>query len=374
MKKSIMIVLVISMILSFGYAVELESSDVRMTLDDAVQYALKNNTTLVDLRRTADDQEDMYDESKRTYRKWQNKLKFDGGYSFEEPQDYLDCYGYSFKLSELTYNNFIQNVKGAELNVEYTVKSLIYKIQEIKDNIFLLEKSIKKQENDIEIGEVKLRLNMITQDEFTTLKNTLEASKVSLEEMRKSLDTININLKQVLGIDITTNLSIVLSEKEILQFDAVDVENIVENSLVSNVSVILAKIEYQKKYNNYMLATETSWLLRDEIRDAKKEFSDAEFRLNNEINLIRQNLLVLYNDVRNSEKSVAIAKEDLGIAKKKFEQAKTMYEVGLISKNSFLEYEVAFFNSQNNYKAKLNEEALIKDRWNIAISVGDIVN
>ena len=373
MKRIISLVVTFCLLCSVCIAEEVTTTqDNYMTMEQAVDYALKHNSTIVDLEKTVKDQKELYDDAKDEYRKWKNKVR-SGGYSFEDENEYLTCWGYMMKISELQYNSFLSGREGAKQKIEYSVKNMIYSIFELEDNIELLNKSILKQENDVQIAEVKFSLNMITKNDLESVKSTLETSRLQLEGIKKSLETLKISLKQIMGFNVTEELLIKRPEYVERELTVEDLEKTIEDSLETNNSVLSAKLQYQQKENQYILATKTSFMLRDDKKKAKDDYSDAEFRLNNDINSIKENLRILYNQVKNKESEVKIAKEDLDRAKAQYEQAKVMFEVGLISKNSYFGSELAVISAENSYKSKVKESILLNDRFNIAIKVGDVV-
>lgn len=371
MKRIISSFVCVCLIFSCCFA-ENTSSDVEMTLDEIVEYTLKNNSTLIDLEKNNDKQKDLYDDAKDEYRIWQNKIK-SGGYSFEDSLEYLNCWGYSLELAKLQYDSFLVNKLATKLQIEYAIKNMIYSYFEMGDTIELLEKTIQKQENDVEIAEVKYRLNMVTEIDVNSAKTTLETSKLQLKELKESLELLIVSLKQLMGYDVNKELLIKRPEYISNSLDIEELESIIDKSLETNKSILASRIQYKQKENNYILATKTSFLLKEDKRDAKKDYSDAEFRLNNDIKVIKEKLVKLYNEVKNKEQEVVIAKDELEKTKIQFEQAKVMFEIGMISKNSYNSYEIALISSENKYKSKQKEEVLLKDRWNVAISVGDII-
>ena len=373
MKRIISLVVTFCLLCSVCIAEEVTTTqDNYMTMEQAVEYALKHNSTIVDLEKTVKDQKELYDDAKDEYRKWKNKVR-SGGYSFEDENEYLTCWGYMMKISELQYNSFLSGREGAKQKIEYSVKNMIYSIFELEDNIELLNKSILKQENDVQIAEVKFSLNMITKNDLESVKSTLETSRLQLESIKKSLETLKISLKQIMGFNVTEELLIKRPEYVERELTVEDLEKTIEDSLETNNSVLSAKLKYQQKENQYILATKTSFMLRDDKKKAKDDYSDAEFRLNNDINYIKENLRILYNQVKDKESEVKIAKEELNRARTQYEQAKVMFKVGLISKNSYLGSELSVMNAENSYKSKVKETTLLNDRFNIAIKVGDVV-
>lgn len=343
-----------------------------MTLDEAVEYALIHNANVVDLNRMVKDQDDLYKDAKDTYRYWKNKLK-SGGYSYETELDYLDCWGHSLELAELSYKSFLSSKGATEETIGYTIKNLAYSVDEMEKAINLLEKTIQKQENDVKIAEVKNSLNMITILDVESAKQTLNSTKLQLESLTPTINTLKTSLKNLMGFEVEKELEIVLPEIEMVILDVPNLSEAIENSLDSNGKAISAKISYKQKEMNNIVATKTSFWTRDQIRDARKEFSDAELRLNNSISVIKNDLLSLYTKVKNSEESAILAKNEYEQLQIKYNQMNVMYELGMISRHDFNSYEIALINAQNTYETKLHENILLNDRWQIALKFGDVL-
>ncbi len=373
MKRILSFVTAFCLLCSVCIAEEVNASeDKYMSMDEAVSYALSHNSSIIDLERTSKDQKEAYDDAKDDYRKWQNKIR-SGGYSYEDENEYLTCWGHMLEVSKLQYDSFLSGLEGAKLQVEYSVKNMIYSIFELEDTIELLTKTIEKQENDVQISEVKFSLNMITKTELESAKSTLETSRLQLETIKKNLESLKISLKQVMGIDVSGELLLERPKYIASELTVEDLDKTIENSLSTNSSVLSSKMQYKQKENQYILATKTSFMLKDDKKKAKDNFSDAEFRLNNDINSVKENLRILYNQVKDKENEIKIASEELERAKVQFEQAKVMYEVGLISKNSYLGSDLALMNAESTYKTKIKEGNLLNDRFSIAIKVGDVI-
>jgi len=349
-----------------------DTNEVTMTLDEAVEYALSHNSNVVDISRMKKDQEELYDDAKDTYRVWKDRVK-NGGYSFETPQEYLTCWGYSLEIAELSYESFLATKGTAEETVGYSVKKIVYSIDELEKSVELLEKTIKKQENDVRIAEVKSSLNMITSLDVETAKQTLTSTKLQLESLNSALVSLKTNLKSLMGFDVEKELIITLPDAEFTILEVEELAKVIDDSLETNGKAITAKINYKQKEFNNILATKTHFFTRDEIKDAKKAFSDAELRLNNEINVIKDNLFSLYTKIKTSEESTILSKSEYEQLQIKYNQMKVMHELGMITTHDFNSYELALINAKNTYESSLHENILLNARWNIALKVGDVL-
>jgi len=373
--KTMLWVISIVAIFSFCFAEE-ENAKTVMTLDEAITYAMENNVNIIDLKRMEDDQEKTLRKAEKTYRVWQSKKSF----AFEEydpiyypKHDYLDYHGYSLDLAKLTYNSFLASQNTAESTVKYSVMKLAYMIDELEDTIECLEKTIQKQENDVKVTEVKVRLNMATQLDLTSTKSTLKSTKLQLETLKSSLDTMKISLKSLIGFDVLKELEIELPENKFELLEVEDINTTIQNSLDSNSSVIAAKLEYKQKEINNVLANTYHFDSMDDIKNAREAFSDAEVRLNNAVNATKENLLILYRQIKNNEQNVVLAKEDYEQLQQKYVQMKTMYELNMLTRNDYQAYELALLNAENSYNSAIHENILLNERWNIALLVGDVV-
>jgi len=352
-----------------------ESAKTVMTLEEAINYALENNANIIDVARTQEDQEDTYKEAKKTYQSWKNKLKFESGYSFETPADFLDCWGHSYEMAELQYESFLASKEGAEKTVAYNVMNLAYTIDEINKSILLLEKTVEKQENDVRIAEVKVSLDMITQNDLDTAISTLASTKLQLASVKSTLTSLEISLKSLMGYDVLQKLEIVLPEHELKILEVENLAETIESSLETNSSAIMANIMFKQKEQQYLLATQTHFFeTREAIKEAKENFSDAENRLNNSVNSVKENLLLLYQEIKMNENETILAKEDYEQLQRQYKQMEVMYELDMITKHDFDAFEIALMNAQNAYEAALHKNSLLNERWEIALTVGDVVS
>jgi len=352
--------------------VEDTSQVTTMTLDEAVQYALNHNANVVDINKMVKDQKELYDDAKDTYREWQDRVKH-GGYAFDETYQYLDCWGYSLELAELGYNSFLATKGTTEETIAYTVKKLSYTIDELYKSMELLKKTIAKQEMDVKIAEVKSSLNMITILDVEAAKQTLASTKLQLVSLETTLDSLKTNLKSLMGFDVSKELVITIPDSELTILEVEDLAKTIEDSLETNGKAITEKISYKKKEINYILATKTHLLVKDEIKDAKIEYIDEDDKLNKYINNIKNNLYNLYTNVKTSEENVILAKSEYDELQIKYNQMKVMHELGMITTHDFNSYEIALINAQNSYETALHENILLNERWNIALKVGDVL-
>lgn len=365
---------VLSIVTAFSFCLAEEKTV--MTLDEAINYAMSNNANVVDLKRMEKDQENTYKKAEKAYRVWQGKQ----GYAFEEydpvyypKYDYLEYHGYYLDLAKLGYEKFLASQDTAESTVKYSVMKMAYTIDELENTIKCLEKSIKKQENDVKVYELKVKLNMATQLDLDSAKSTLKSSKSQLETLKSTLDTMKISIKSLMGFDVLQPLEIVLPENEFVVLEIEELNTEIQNSLDTNTKVIDAKLEYKQKEINNVLATTFQLSTEDEIKDAKKAFSDAELRLNNSINATKENLLILYRQVKNSENDVIVAREEYEQLQQKYVQMQKMYELNMVTRNDYEAYQVALLNAENTYNTAIHNNILLNKRWEIAMLVGDVV-
>jgi len=360
---------------NFSLAEEIsEPNKIVMTLEEAIEYTMKNNAVLIDtdFEDLLKDQKELYNDAKITYFVWKNQVR-NGGFAYDTPNDYLNRYGHGLEMSELTYNSFLSTKGGTEEKIGYTVKQLAYSVDELKKSLDLLEKTIEKQERDVKIAEVKSSLNMITPLDVETAKQTLTSTKLQLTSLESALVSLETGLKNLMGLDVSKELEIKLPEDEFSVLQVEDLYKTIEESLKTNKDAIAAKISYKQKEMNNIIATETHFLDRDSIKAAKKAFSDAELRLNNEINIIKENLISLYNELKTNEESTILAKNEYEQLQIKYKQMQVMYELGMITEHDFNSYEIALINAKNSYESSLHENDLLNDRWEIALKYGDVL-
>ena len=149
MKKTTSIVLGIMMLTNFSFAKDL-------TLDEAINLAIENSSSLIALNAEQKQQESDYKKVVKETKIWQNKRS----YAFETADQYFFYTGDKLEEAQLKYDLYLKSIENAKNNAEYSLISTLYNLELAEKNIALLEKNVEILETQKLVHELKLKLKM----------------------------------------------------------------------------------------------------------------------------------------------------------------------------------------------------------------------
>lgn len=367
------------MITSFALASEpiLISSnpikEVTMSLDELKIYAKEHNKSLIELEKTADDMKDQYEDVKEADREMQIKKIHSQGISFETSAEYQLYEGYTMKTTQAGYDVFLKQKELAEETVLYTIENLVYNRDQLIDAKEYLSKMIANAEKEILIANIQLKFNMITQAQYDMITLKKESLRVELIGVENNLKTIDRTLKELVGLDISTELNVLLDNK-FEMFIVEDLEKIVNDSIKLRLDALKVEQDYVNKTVAYELAEKTKryGIDRDKYRDIKKDYANFESTYPIDMEAIKDKVRSSYENVLKSEIAYKNAEASYNIAKASFDVTEKSYQVGLISQIKYDTAKLELENSENSLKKALYDNILAKEMFRINSTVGEV--
>lgn len=337
-----------------------------MTMEEAVNFVKENNANVLALKAQKRSAEKEYNTVKSDTRKWQSKR----AYSFEDVTEYMLFHGYALEEAELKYNLYLKQVESALDSVEYGVKSYAYNIEFLNKEITLAEDKVKSLENELKIAELKCKLNMITDTKVNEAKLQLETAKSSLRNAKDKKDIAKQNLKNMMGIYNNEEIDIQIPEIQIKELEIDNIEDFIEQNIENNLNTISARYKYKVTQNNYRAAKEGGWYEAFETKVFTDAYNVAETSLQSQIDSIKIGLKDTYNKIKSNENQLKETKKTLDIYKNNLENAKKMYELGMISKVALVNAELEMHQMEYNYNALLINNLVLNETFRVSIKSG----
>lgn len=160
------------------YDEELET----LTFDDAVEKALRNNSSLNNLKASMDIAET------------QLEIQYLEAYSSEDGFSGL----ISFLNSQSSYQNSELSIVAQEESVKHSMKQSYINIIELQRNIALSELALKNDELNLALSKIKLSNGKISQSEYDNLNLAYNTAKEQLETQKDTLEW-SVFLKHING-------------------------------------------------------------------------------------------------------------------------------------------------------------------------------
>lgn len=226
-------------------------------------------------------------------------------------------------------------------------------------NILLARKELEKESKKLEIAREKFEIakskysvKSITDDTLANAEYEVISRSLSVESAKEKLKSLDIRLKDLLGLDLDGPELVINGEINMADFEELDIDLLVAETIDSDTGVFSAA----GKYN---VAKRIMELTEELIKP------DTEIYIGNKINLetaLRDYIAAKRNrevDIRNSYNDLLNLRDNVDLAlryeelqKRKLENAKTRYEAGKITKEEYLQAEESFIDAvYNKYRA-----------------------
>lgn len=373
------LIIVATMMTSFGLAEEhiLISAnpikEVTMTLEELKSYAKEHNKSLIELEKNVDDMEEQYEDVKEADREMQIKKFHSQAISFETSAEYELYEGYTMKTAQAGYDVFLKQKELAEETIFYSIENLAYNREQLIDAKDYLTKMIANAEKENLIGNIQMKFNMITQSQYDMINLKKESLTVELLGVENNLKTVDRTLKELVGLDISTDLKVTLDNK-FEAFTVEDIEEIANDATKLRLDALQVEQDYINKTVAYELAEKTKryGIDRDKYKDIKKDYANVEASYPIDMEAIKAKVRSSYENVLKSEIAYKNAVASYNIAKSSFDVAEKSYQVGLISQIKYDTAKLELENSENSLKKALYDNILAKEMFRINSTVGEV--
>lgn len=347
--------------------------EITMTLAELKTYAKEHNKNLIELEKTADDMKDQYEDVKEADREMQIWKFHSQGFSFETSAEYELYHGYTMKKAQLGYDVFLKQKELTEETIFYSIENLVYNREQLVGAKEYLTKMIANTEKEILIGDIQLRFNMITQSQYDMIKLKKESLAVELLGVENNLKTVDRTLKELIGLDVSTNLKVEFDN----QFEAVTVEDLekVANDATSlRLDALKIEQDYVNKTIAYELAEKTKryGINKDEYKEIKRVYTNVEASYPIDMEAIKDKVRSSYENLLKSEIAYKNAEATYNLSKASFDVTEKSYQVGLISQIKYDTAKLELENSENSLKKALYDNILAKEMFRINSTVGEV--
>lgn len=355
MRKTTSIVLSVMMLSSFSFAKD-------FTLDEAINLAIENNSSLISLNAEQRQQESDYKTVVKNTRISQNKQ----GYSFSTADEYFLHTGDKLKEAQLKYDLYLKSIENAKNSAEYTLLSTLYNLELAEKNIDVLEKNVELLEKQKLVHELKLKLKMITQVDLDNFLISYNETKNILDNAKNQYSLGKENLKIMLGQ--TEEVNVILPEIENKELVIEDIEKLISENIDNNKTLLELKANYKALENQYIglkkgLYTDMYEMQVGNVKLQTKVLGDTVKALEAQIKLATSNMSTLYkayyNNVKSSELEVKTKYNKLELAKKNMEVIQTRYEAGYIAELDYKAAKLGVEQSEIEYRTAMINNMLL---------------
>jgi outer membrane protein TolC len=342
-----MISVTLAMIMIFSTAVSAqEVSKGMLTLDEAIKLAESNNRQAI-----IDDLEIASKETAYKEAKEDADMSDDRSGTEDIINERIHTQAYAIQAEMELETAKLKKADNAE-KLKDDVTAIFYEI-------LLTEKELENELKKLEIVKERLSIatarynsKSITEDDLNTAQYNLDKKELDVESIREKLNTLDIKLKSKLNLPFDTETLKLSGTIKLESFPEVDINKAAAQYAEREISVVSALGKYNAAQK---IMEETEKFLREgsfiyddnrvDLEIASRDYEAA--KRNAEVNIRNT-----YNELLSLRDSVVLAQKYQELTAKKLESAKTRYQKGFISKESYLSAEEAYLDSiYNSIKA-----------------------
>ena len=314
-----------------------------LTFDDAVEKALRNNSSLNNLKASMDLAET------------QLELQYLEAYSSDGFSGLI-----SFLNSQSSYQNNELSVVAQEESVKHSMKESFINIIELQRNIALSELSLKNDELNLALSKIKLSNGKISQSEYDNLNLAYNTAKEQLETQKDTLELEYVSLNILMGTDINERYNFVMEAVyEPFELD-IPVESYINGKVASSNSVRQA----EKSYETTKQTSKLTPLNSSEIggyQSAQNSLNSAEMSYEDAKDSVYESLYQKYNSIVQEEKDYTAGLDELKLLQDEFERTQVKYLSGNASYYELLTAQYNVAEKENTLLSSVYSHMLLSE-------------
>lgn len=314
-----------------------------LTFDDAVEKALRNSSSLNNLKASMDLAET------------QLEIQYLEAYSSDGFSGLI-----SFLNSQSSYQNSELSIVAQEESVKHSMKESYINIIELQRSIALSELALKNDEYNLALSKIKLSNGKISQSEYDNLNLAYNTAKEQLETQKDTLELEYVSLNILMGTDINKRYNFVMDAVyEPFELD-IPVESYINGKVASSNSVRQA----EKSYETSKQTSKLTPLNSSEIggyQSAQNSLNSAEMSYEDAKNSVYESLYQKYNSIVQEEKNYTSGLDELKLLQDEFERVQVKYLSGNASYYELLTAQYNVAEKENTLLSSVYSHMLLSE-------------
>ena len=322
------------------YDEELET----LTFDDAVEKALRNNSSLNNLKASMDLAET------------QLEIQYLEAYSSEDGFSGL----ISFLNSQSSYQNSELSIVAQEESVKHSMKQSYINMIELQRNIALSELALKNDELNLALSKIKLSNGKISQSEYDNLNLAYNTAKEQLETQKDTLEMEYVSLNILMGTDINKRYNFVMDAV----YEPFELDIPVESYINGKVALSNSVRQAEKSYETTKQTSKLTPLNSSEIgsyQSAQNSLNSAEMSYEDAKDSVYESLYQKYNSIVQEEKDYTAGLDELKLLQDEFERVQVKYLNGNASYYELLTAQYNVAEKENTLLSSVYSHMLLSE-------------
>ena len=355
---------------------QVDKGAMSLSLDQAIDYALKHSKEIEISNIELQKAEIAYDENTRAIKKIEKELD-------ETSQVVIPFYltdendinrillknGAVNKSVELTYHTAKWNKETTINKIKYDVEKAYFDLLHAKEDLLIAEESLRLAEELYEQGKLKYELGNISKQELLGFELNLSQAQSVYDSSKLKYDMQMMSFKDTLGIPFSEN--VVLTDSiEYKKHGEIDLDASIEKALNNNAGIKIAEENY-----------EISKMIFDAIKVKYPEFSykyksyevqaaNAAKNLENAKKGVEMGVRSAYLNLITAEKLINTYQKTVEQAERALDIAKISFELGMAIPSDITKANIDLINAKKNLSQQIHAYNLALLNYEYSTSVG----
>ncbi|MGF7058900.1 TolC family protein [Brassicibacter mesophilus] len=371
MKKIISIVMILTLVFSAFTSVYADSSIdtkqekgsiemnkqlIKLSLTDAIEYALNNNTDIKIQDLNIEKQKVSYDEDMKSVRTSKRVKEVLGNYSapieqvVAESLIELGVVKRSAKLS-LQIANWNKEIKTNE--IKYNVEKGYFDLLQAQKELDIAKEGLELAKKQYDQSKLMYDLGTISQQQLVAIELGVSQAQTGVNGANMAYEFQKMNFNQVLGLSLDQDI-ILTDSIEYKEHKDIDLDSSIEEALENNVSLDVAEESYELSELT-LDAIKTGYLENTyKYREQAVVVERAAKSLESAKTGIEMAVRSAYLNLMTSEKQIATYEKAVEKAQKALELAQVSFELGQNTANDVTQARIELMDAKKNLSKQIH--------------------
>lgn len=266
--------------------------------------------------------------------------------------------------------NLITSRKMIDTTVKMGAKQIFDGLIDMQDAILLQEQLFQNMKKQNEQMLVAYKKGMVSEIDKYTSDCSLEKQRLSIQKMKRSIENMEMTLKQQIGMPLNEKLVISYNGSKGIKL-ANSCSTYLTKALESRNEVINAKMNLHvaQRENDIIRQYITDELISERM-ESDMALVERQIAYDEAINSVTVDITNGYRDAQLKLQNFYISIEQLQNAEKQYKEAVVKYDKGLISLSSLWNTEISYTQAKIGYNKSMRDYNNAVYKLNIASGIG----
>lgn len=332
-----------------------------LTVEQAVDLAMKNNNSILRAQVGVEKAELELEKAKRA------------------ADDFVDINAETVDMAKV--KEYYPLAAEATLNInkktnEFTKKSIKYAVEELYYAVVKAEKmlaikmlSVQQAEEQLRLAELNYKVGRFAKVDVTSVEVLLAAARTELAAMETQYKVTKMNFNKLIGLDLDAQIKLT-SDMTYKPIEVKDLNSFIEKALADSVEVISIKEQLKIKEKDYDLYVRYYSAGVDSAKERGIDLKDANLQLQETEIKMRLDVKSAYYQLKTSEQNIKVLEKALAKQEENLRLANLRYKVGIATNSELLDANVALEKARQDYTSAIYDYSIAKAKFENGIFSG----